>query len=170
MIPCMLRPTIAMLPEGRRLSEPSTAIATFFGTGLLPIAPGTWGSAAALPFGWIIATVGGWPALLGAAVVCAIGGWWASARYVAQTGREDPSEIVIDEVAAQWLALCVVPTTFLAYFAAFFVFRLFDTLKPWPASWADREVEGGAGVMLDDLFAGGYAALTLAALHYVQVV
>ena len=103
--------------------------------------------------------LGGWPALLvGAAIVACIG-WWASDRYVKATGREDPPEIVIDEVAAQWLALAVVPVTLAGFLAAFFVFRLFDTLKPWPASWADAEVEGGAGVMLDDLFAGLYSLL-----------
>jgi phosphatidylglycerophosphatase A len=166
----VIKATMGTLPEGRSLLEPSTAIATFFGTGLLPLAPGTWASAAALPFGWIISDLGGWPALLVAAVIAALVGWWASARYVGQTGREDPSEIVIDEVAAQWLALTVVPMTFLGYFAAFFVFRLFDTLKPWPASWADREVEGGLGVMLDDVFAGIYATIVLAALHYFQVI
>ena len=133
----MIKIALGTLPEGRTLLEPSTALATFFGTGLLPVAPGTWASAAALPFGWIIASYGGWPALLIAAIVAALAGWWASARYVAQTGREDPSEIVIDEVAAQWLALCVVPVSLATYFAAFFVFRVFDTLKPWPASWAD---------------------------------
>jgi phosphatidylglycerophosphatase A len=166
----VIKATIATLPEGRTLFEPSTAIATFFGTGLLPIAPGTWASAFALPLGWIIASIGGWPVLLASAVIAGLVGWWASARYVAQTGRDDPSEIVIDEVAAQWLALCVVPVSITAYVAAFFVFRVFDTLKPWPASWADREVEGGAGVMLDDVFAGIYAAITLAALHYFQVI
>ena len=161
---------IATLPEGRSLWQPSTAIATFFGVGLLPIAPGTWGSAAALPFAWLIVIFGGWPALLAAAVAVAVVGWWASSRYVALTGREDPSEIVIDEVAAQWFALCFVPLSVFGYFVAFFVFRVFDTLKPWPASWADSEVEGGAGVMLDDLFAGAYAALTLVVLRYFHAI
>ncbi len=156
---------IASLPEGRSLREPVTAIVTFGGVGLLPFAPGTWGSAAALPFGWLIAMLGGWPALLAGAVIVAAIGWRASDRYVALTGREDPPEIVIDEVAAQWIALAVVPLTLTGFFAAFFVFRLFDTLKPWPASWADAEVEGGAGVMLDDLFAGLYSVLPLAALR-----
>src|SRR5262245_41909846 len=116
----MIKATIAELPKGRSLLEPSTAIATFFGTGLLPIAPGTWASAAALPLAWVIADVGGRPALLASAILAGLVGWWASARYVAQTGREDPSEIVIDEVAAQWLALSVVPVSLLTYFAAFF--------------------------------------------------
>ena len=156
---------IATLPEGRSLREPVTAIVTFGGVGLLPFAPGTWGSAAAIPFGWVLATLGGWPALLlGAAIVAAIG-WRASDRYIALTGREDPPEIVIDEVAAQWIALAVVPITAAGFFAAFFVFRLFDTIKPWPASWADNEVEGGAGVMLDDLFAAAYCILPLVALR-----
>ena len=156
---------IASLPEGRSLREPMTAIVTFGGVGLLPFAPGTWGSAAALPFGWLLAVLGGWPALLvGAAIVAAIG-WYAADRYVAATGREDPPEIVIDEVAAQWIALAAVPLTLWGFLAAFFVFRLFDTLKPWPASWADSEVEGGAGVMLDDLFAGAYSILPLVALR-----
>jgi phosphatidylglycerophosphatase A len=156
---------IARLPEGRSLAEPMTAIVTLGGVGLLPFAPGTWGSAAALPLGWLIATLGGWPALLvGAAIVAAVG-WRASDRYVALTGREDPPEIVIDEVAAQWIALSVVPLTLTGFFAAFIVFRALDTLKPWPASWADSEVEGGAGVMLDDLFAGAYSVLPLVALR-----
>jgi phosphatidylglycerophosphatase A len=155
---------IATLPEGRSLREPMTAIVTFGGVGLLPFAPGTWGSAAALPFGLILAVLGGWPALLlGAAIVAAIG-WWASSLYVKATGRQDPPEIVIDEVAAQWIALAVVPVTLSGFLAAFFVFRLFDTLKPWPANWADADVEGGAGVMLDDLIAGIYSLLPLVAL------
>jgi phosphatidylglycerophosphatase A len=155
---------IARLPEGRRLSEPMTAIVTFGGVGLLPLAPGSWGALAALPLGWLLAMAGGWLALLIAAAIASYVGWRAAERYVTATGRDDPPEIVIDEVAAQWLALTVVPLTVTAFFVAYFVFRLFDTLKPWPASWADRELEGGAGVMLDDLFAGGYSAVVLLAL------
>jgi len=156
---------IASLPEGRSLREPMTAISTFFGVGLLPIAPGSWGALAAMPLGWLLAMAGGWVALLIGAIVASIAGWLAADAYVKATGREDPPEIVIDEVAAQWLALTVVPMTLTGYVVAYFVFRLFDTLKPWPASWADGEVEGGAGVMLDDLFAGAYAWIALYALH-----
>ena len=152
---------IARLPEGRSLREPMTAIVTVGGVGLLPLAPGSWGALVALPLGWMIASAGGWIALLiAAAIVCVIG-WRAADRYIDATGRQDPPEIVIDEVAAQWLALAVVPLTITGYAAAFLVFRVFDTFKPWPASWADNEVEGGAGVMLDDLFAGAYALIVL---------
>ena len=158
---------IARLPEGRSLSEPMTAIATVCGVGLLPLAPGSWGALVAMPFGWLLMSAGGWPLLLAAAVAASAVGWFAADWYVKATGREDPPEIVIDEVAAQWLALTVVPVTFQAYVIGYFVFRGFDTFKPWPASWADGEVEGGAGVMLDDLFAGAYSLLVLYGLGWV---
>ncbi len=156
---------IARLPEGRSLTEPMTAVATLGGVGLLPLAPGSWGSLAALPFGWLIGVTGGWPALLIAAIIVSGIGWVAADSYVKATGREDPPEIVIDEVAAQWLAMTVVPMTLAGLIGAYLVFRLFDTIKPWPASWADGELEGGAGVMLDDLIAGAYSLLPLLALN-----
>ena len=156
---------IASLPAGRSLTEPMTAIATFGGVGLLPLAPGSWGSLAALPFGYLLGLLGGWPALLIGAAVVSVIGLRASDWYVKATGREDPPEIVIDEVAAQWLAMTVVPMTLSGLIGAYLVFRLFDTIKPWPASWADSELEGGAGVMLDDLIAGVYALLPLVVLR-----
>ena len=152
---------IAKLPPGRSLAEPATAIVTFFGVGLLPLAPGSWGSLVALPFGVALSFIGGWPLLLLAAAVTAYAGWRAGDIYVTQTGREDPPEIVIDEVATQWMVMTVVPMTLAGLLAAFLVFRICDTLKPWPASWADSDVEGGAGIMLDDLIAGIYAILLL---------
>lgn len=156
---------IAELPAGRSLRQPSTALVTLFGVGLMPLAPGSWGALAALPLGWVLAVIGGWPLLLFGAVLVSVAGWYASNIYVAATGRSDPPEIVIDEVAAQWLALTVVPVTLSGFVAAYLVFRAFDTIKPWPASWADEKLEGGAGVMLDDLFAGAYSLLPLAALN-----
>jgi phosphatidylglycerophosphatase A len=161
---------IAKLPEGRSLREPMTAIATFGGVGLLPLAPGSWGSLAALPFGWLLSSLGGWIGLVAGAVIVAAVGWIASERYVVATGRADPPEIVIDEVAAQWIALSVVPLTLWGYAVAFLVFRALDTLKPWPASWADKELDGGAGVMLDDLFAGVYSVIPLAALNIAGLI
>jgi phosphatidylglycerophosphatase A len=133
-------------------------VATWFGAGLLPKAPGTWGSLAALPLAWILAQWGGTPALAAATVAVTLLGWWASEVYVRQTGINDPSEVVIDEVAGQWLTLLVVPPDPLLYAAGFAFFRLFDIRKPWPVSWADRCLPGGLGVMVDDLFAGLYAA------------
>lgn len=160
---------IARLPEGRSLSEPTTAIVTFFGVGLLPLAPGSWGSLAALPLGMLLSWIGGWPLLLIAGGIAAVLGWRACDTYLSQTGREDPPEAVIDEVATQWMVMAFVPMTFAGILGAFLVFRLFDTLKPWPASWADAEVEGGMGVMLDDLIAGLYSIPPLVALDIMGI-
>ena len=136
-------------------------LATWFGAGLLPKAPGTWGSLAALPLAWIIASWGGTWALAAATLLVSLIGWWAAETYAGQTGIADPSEVVIDEVAGQWLTLLVVPPNLWFYLAGFALFRLFDIRKPWPVSWADRSLPGGLGIMVDDLFAGLYAALFL---------
>ena len=141
--------------------KPASLIATFFGSGLLPKAPGTWGSLAALPVGAALLWAGG-PILLGAgALLIAILGIWASAEHARLIGRDDPGEIVIDEVAGQWLALLPASLAWPDVAAAFLLFRLADIFKPWPASWADRSLHGGLGIMADDLIAGVYAALAL---------
>ncbi|MCB2101333.1 MAG: phosphatidylglycerophosphatase A [Rhodobacterales bacterium] len=143
---------------------PATVLATWFWTGWLPGAPGTWGSLAALPVGWALSWWGGWPALLaGAAVVTALG-TWAAGRYVADSGGgadADPGSVVVDEVAGQWIALLPAALEPLHVAAGFVLFRLFDIGKPWPVSWADRRVKGAWGIMLDDLLAGAYAAAVL---------
>jgi phosphatidylglycerophosphatase A len=126
-------------------------------------APGTWGSLAALPLGWLLWWLGGTPLLAGAMVIVFFVGWWASERIVRADGLEDPSWVVIDEVAGQWLTLLVTPPSLLDYAIGFALFRLFDIWKPWPVSWADRHVKGGLGIMLDDVLAGlmGLVVLTL---------
>ena len=153
-------------PPGLSASHPAFLISTWFGAGLLPRAPGTWGSLAALPLAWALASLGGPMALAAATVVVSLVGWWAAAVYVRRTGRQDPGEVVVDEVAGQWLALVMVPPEPLLYLAGFALFRLFDIRKPWPVGWADREIGGGLGVMVDDLFAGLYAALIMIAVLY----
>ena len=136
------------------LANPAVLLATVFGIGWLPKAPGTWGSLAALPLGWWIVASGGWPALLGALLVVFAVGVWACAGYSKATGTHDAGACVIDEVVGQWIVLLVLPLDPLFYLGGFLVFRLFDIVKPWPAGWADRNVHGGFGVMLDDVFAG----------------
>jgi len=150
------------------LSDPAVVLATWFGAGLLPKAPGTWGSLAALPFAWALHALSGWPGLAIGVVACTVAGIWASNGYLAAFGGEDPAPVVIDEVAGQWLTL--LPAAFLMpagpdwiiYATGFALFRLTDIFKPWPASWADRSVKGGLGIMLDDLLAASFAALALA--------
>lgn len=148
--------------------HPASLAATWFGAGLLPWIPGTWGSAAALPFAWVLMTLGGPLALLAATVICFGFGWWASSVYVRLTGTEDPGEVVIDEVAGQWLVLLAAPLDPLSYAIAFVLFRIFDIWKPWPVSWADRKIGGGLGIMLDDILAAGYGLGLLILLNHIR--
>ena len=137
--------------------------------GLLRPAPGTWGSLAALGLAYLICLVGGPYLLLALTVVVTVAGIWTIGQQITGQPDQDPSEIVIDEVAGQWIALLPVvfggwhagvPLTALwpGWIAAFVLFRLFDIWKPGPVGWADRR--GGAlGVMLDDVIAGVFAGL-----------
>ena len=139
-------------------------LATWFGAGKLPVAPGSWGSLAALPFAWGLVWFGGPLALLAGAVAVFGVGIWASGRIIQAGGAKDPGEIVIDEVAGQWLSLVAAPLDPLAYAAGFALFRIFDIFKPWPAGWIDAKLGGGVGIMLDDIVAGAYAG---AALYFI---
>jgi phosphatidylglycerophosphatase A len=151
----LARPVVHRL--GLPFWHPAVLLATWFGAGLLPVTPGTWGSLAALPFAWLIQSRwGDLGLILGAVLVFAVG-WWVSAIVGRASGVKDAGAIVIDEVAAQWLVLAAAPLDPFAYALAFLLFRVADILKPWPASWADRHVDGGLGVMLDDVFAAIYA-------------
>ena len=142
--------------------HPASLIATAFGIGNAPIASGTWASLAALPAAWLIAARFGSLWLVAAATLALAAGLWASARYCRACGEKDPSRVVIDEVAGQWLALTPIaaPDPVL-YAIAFFAFRILDILKPWPAGWCDRKLAGAPGVMFDDIAAGLYAALVV---------
>jgi len=140
-----------------RLRTPAGLIATFFGVGLLPRAPGTWGSLAALPFAWLIQQYLGRDALALAIILLFAAGCWAAGRHAATLGGGDPGEVVIDEVAGQWLTLLFVPADWRLYALGFVLFRLADILKPWPVNLADQAIGGGLGIMIDDVLAAGYA-------------
>jgi phosphatidylglycerophosphatase A len=150
---------------------PPRLVATLFGIGLLRPAPGTWGSAAAVALGLAIDHILGFPALVVATLLVIPLGYWATAATVAASEDKDPSEIVIDEVAGQWIALLFPAAAFwwrgmedwwlIAYpgwVAAFVFFRLFDIWKPGPAGRADRK-HTAAGTMEDDIWAGVFAGL-----------
>ena len=137
------------------------ALVTWFGSGLLPGAPGTWGSLAALPFAYALFHLGGPLSLAVGVVAVSLIGWMVVNAYQERHGLDDPGHIVIDEVAGVWLTLTFAPPTLTAYALGFALFRLFDIAKPWPVNWADKQVGGGLGVMLDDILAGLYAAAIL---------
>jgi len=149
--------------------SPASLIATLFGAGKLPAAPGTWASAIALPLGWAINYYFGVYGLPIAIVAVFFVGWWASYAYVKVTGEQDPGAIVIDEVVGQWIVMISAPPTIIGYGVCFLLFRLFDVLKPFPINWLDRHVKGGFGVMLDDVFAAIYAFAVLYGLTYFHI-
>lgn len=157
----------------------SRLIATFFGAGYLRPAPGTWGSLAALPVAWVIMQWAGFFGLLFCSVILFFVGVWATIEETKGKDDHDPSEIVVDEVVGQWIAL--MPVAYGAnmmnidvlrlwpgWIAAFALFRLFDIWKPGPVGWADRR-DDAVGVMLDDVIAGVLAAIgviVLAGLYH----
>ena len=139
-------------------------LGSWFGAGLLPVMPGTWGSLAALPCAWTIRSLCGAAGLAIAAAIAIAVGCWAAGTIAKTSGVKDHGAIVIDEVAAQWLVLLPAPLEPLSYAAALLLFRIFDIWKPWPVELADRRLDGGLGIMLDDLLAAAYAVLVFVAL------
>ena len=144
-----------------RSTEPAALLATWFGSGFLPVAPGSWASLAALPCAAVLVWLGGPLLVLLFGAVVFVLGIWAADAYMAATGVHDPPAIVVDEVVGQWLTLALVPADPLVYALGFLLFRIFDVLKVWPANFVDRAITGGFGVMLDDLVAGVYAGALL---------
>lgn len=144
--------------------------ATVLGVGFAPKAPGTFGSLAALPLIYVLHVIGGFALLAAATVLITFLGIWASGVYERDTGRDDPGEVVIDEVAGQMIALWPLSAAlplmtenpwlfpWPGWVGGFVLFRLFDILKPPPVSWAER-LPGGWGVMMDDVVAGILAAI-----------
>ncbi len=147
---------------------------SFFGAGHIRPAPGTWGSIAAFPAAWILYSIGGpWLLLVSTPALYALG--VAVLRHESDgLDDHDPSWVVVDEVVGQWIAL--LPVAFGAYLAevsvlklwpgliaAFALFRLFDIWKPSLVGKADRRGDA-TGVMLDDVWAGVFAAIGVAAL------
>lgn len=139
----------------------ATWIATLGGVGRVGRAPGTVASALSLVPAYLLARyLGGSVLFLGVFAAIAIG-TWASDVYASEIGSSDPSECVIDELAGQWLACALAPLSLSGFIFAFLAFRLFDIVKPWPVSAAER-LGGGAGIMCDDLLAGLFAGLIVA--------
>lgn len=151
---------------GRASRTVAYSIGTFFGLGYCPVAPGTAGSLGAvllfLPFRPFFTAN---PALFGAAIAAlAAVGILAAAAVARAEGREDPSRVVVDEAAGQWLALLLLPVlSWKTILLAFLLFRAFDIWKPFPAAQSER-LPGGVGIMADDLVAGLYANLVVQGL------
>jgi phosphatidylglycerophosphatase A len=143
------------------------AIATVFGVGYAPVAPGTFGSVAGLIAWWLLRPAS--TAVQAAAIVLIfIVGSWAGSVAERHFGRADPGQVVIDEVMGMLITLFLNPVGLVGALAGFFLFRLFDVIKPYPANRLEK-LHGGIGVMADDGMAAVYANLVLRAALYLLV-
>ena len=143
--------------------------ATWFGTGLSPLVPGTAGTLGTVPLVLVLWWAGSWPLHVLMTVAIVLIGIWASGDAERRYGRKDPGAIVIDETAGYLVATLAFPLTWWHLLGSFALFRAFDILKPWPAGRLER-LPGAYGIMIDDLFAGLYANLVLRlALWFVEV-
>jgi phosphatidylglycerophosphatase A len=161
---------LAPWSEVFRKSPLAASVATWFGAGFLPIAPGTWGSAATVPLAELLYRNGGVAALSVFAALAGILGILAADVAARRRGAKDPSEVVVDEVAGQAIALVPVyllaprskPVFFwAAVLAAFLAFRVIDVWKPGPVRTLEA-LPGGLGIMADDLLGGALVAVSMA--------
>ncbi len=159
------------------MNELARLAGTFFYVGYMRPFSGTWGSAAALPVGYGLHLLGGPYLVAFGAVLAFFIGWWATSVMIEGQEDHDPSEVVLDEVAGQWIAILPVLigashagvdalALWPGWLVAFFGFRFFDILKPGPIGTADARGDA-LGVMLDDILAGIAAAITVGIAAYV---
>lgn len=145
------------------LSDPIHFLAFGFGSGLLPKAPGTWGTLVAVPLWFLLAQLPLNSYLLAIAVLSVVG-IWLCGKSSEKLGVHDHGGIVWDEFCGYWVTMILVPVTWYWALIGFVLFRVFDIIKPWPIKWLDKKVHGGFGIMIDDIIAG---LLALAVLQFL---
>lgn len=150
------------------LRHPVHLLAFGFGSGLAPRAPGTFGTLVAVPL-FLLLSQGPLLFYLGFLLVAFVAGVFWCGRTARELGVHDHPGIVWDEVVGFLVTMLAAPAGWPWLVAGFVLFRLFDILKPWPIRWADRRVQGGLGIMLDDVLAGIGAALVLVALQFIPL-
>jgi len=145
------------------LLHPVDFLALGFGTGLMPYAPGTAGTAAAIPLYLLLKALPA-PYYLAIVTVLALAGIAICGFTASRLGVHDHPGIVWDEIVGYLVTMAYAPAGWFWVVLGFGLFRLFDILKPWPIRWCDRQVGGGLGIMLDDVLAGLVAALLMQVL------
>ena len=153
-------------PTWRHLADPVHCLALGFGSGLAPVAPGTFGSLVGLAIALAMAPLGLAWNLVAVAVTVGVG-IWICGESARRLGVHDHPAIVWDEVAGMMITMLAVPDAWWGAPLAFVLFRLFDIAKPWPIREIDHGLGGGMGIMLDDVLAGLFAALGLTIVGYV---
>ena len=142
------------------MSDPVHLLAFGFGSGLAPVAPGTFGTLAAVPLVAITWQLPLWMRIA-LCVLLLAGGTWICGRSARRLGVHDYGGIVMDEIASFYLLMLLLPVGWWWMGAAFVLFRFFDVIKPWPIRTIDRHVGGGFGIMVDDVVAALFAAAVI---------
>jgi phosphatidylglycerophosphatase A len=158
------RKTLTDTQRRALLASPAGWLACGFGSGLTPVAQGTFGSLASI-LPWLLLRHYSLPVNLLVIVVGFLIGVWACDVAGRILGVDDHRSLVWDEFIGQWIAL--LPALLAPWWSVvigFALFRLFDVWKPWPIRWLDRHLKGGLGVMIDDVIAGIFAAIVLWAI------
>lgn len=149
------------------MRQPVHLFAFGFGAGLMPRAPGTFGTLVAVPIVVLVMQFG-WIAHLTFAAIAAVAGIWICGESARRLGVHDHPGIVWDEITGYTVTMLAAPPDWYWLLAGFVLFRFFDILKPWPIREADHSLHGGLGIMLDDVIAGVFAAAILLAIkHFV---
>jgi phosphatidylglycerophosphatase A len=153
----------------RPLDRLALVLAKGFGAGSVPVAPGTAGTAVAIPLTFLTAGMST-PAYLALCVAVTAVAIWAADRADIVMGTHDSGSIVVDEIAGYMVTMAWVDRgDWILLAAGFVVFRVADVVKPWPARWLERCVPGGAGVVLDDVAAGLIGSLVVAAMSVTDL-
>lgn len=145
--------------------NPVHFLAFGLGSGASPWAPGTVGTLAAVPLYFLLAQLP-LPYYLAMLLITFVIGCWLCGKTSADLGVHDHGGIVWDEFVGYWLTMLALPVSWVWALAGFVLFRFFDILKPWPIRWIDKKVEGGFGIMLDDVLAAIYAGGLLHLAYY----
>ena len=159
----MMKPTPASI-----FRNPVHCLAFGFGAGLSPKAPGTVGTLVAIPLHFLLLEIAFSVYLyIGIVVAAFLAGIYLCGRTARDIGVHDHGGIVWDEFVGYWITMFLVPVTWYWVLAGFAAFRFFDIVKPWPVGWLDKKVQGGFGIMLDDVIAGLYAAIVIQTAMYL---
>jgi len=148
------------------LKRPVCFLGLGFGSGLAPFAPGTFGTIAAIPIYMLMEPLPLTIYLL-VTTIFFILGIYICQKSADWLGKDDPSAVVWDEIVGYLVTMIVAPAGWQWVIIGFVLFRIFDIMKPWPVSLADKKLHGGFGIMLDDVVAGIYAAISLQVLILV---
>ena len=138
------------------MTDPVLFLAFGFGSGLAKKAPGTCGTVAAIPV-YLLLVLTGLPIYSLLTIIITVVGIWICGQAADKLGEHDFGGIVWDEVAGYLITMWLVPFSWQTVLVGFVLFRLFDIVKPWPIKWLDQHVQGGLGIMIDDVLAGVFA-------------